>query len=222
MLAIPPKGNLSFVRDHLIKYYEDDMTNHALRAGALDAEIGAGEGGWFLVYSFPLEDMRALRSLARRRFGAFRPMEQRRDKATGAMLQGWQPIIATWILVYAFDMERMHGRILACPGVAGILCAPVTGKAVAIPDSWVHGLRERSFDDHVHAKSNVEYQAERHIKRLHTRPTKKQRKELDRLKKQAKDCGIGWDQSTWERINTLAPHERIAHLQRTLVLPAKG
>jgi hypothetical protein len=220
MVLAPPKGNLSLVRQRtMIENYEIEMTDHALRANPTDAElVPEAQGAWYLVHAYPGDSVQAMRWLARRRFGVFQPVEQRRHKETGMLVQGWQPVFPDWLMVYTWDIDRMQTRIINTPCVMDMLCDPVSLRPVPIDEEFVQGLRELSYAyrDRAPHPSNYRFHSERHIRRRMARPSKKQRKELDRLKKEAKDIGVGWDQHTWANINALAPHERIAHLQRTL------
>lgn len=200
-----------------VRAIEDEMTEAARKSATMEAEIVPTTcARWYLVQTFPLEEVRAMRWLARRRFGVFQPVEQRIHH--GVLVQGWQAIFPGWLLVYTWDIDRMQGRITSTPGVMDLFRYPVSLAPVPIPKDFVQMLRERAFDYRESAprRSSVGFHSERHVRRRTPRPNKKQRKELDRLKKQARDSGIGWDQHTWDNINSLAPHERIALLQRTL------
>jgi len=218
MLAPALKGNL----DPVWKKIEVD----ALRAidakmgkqGEVNAEISASPAQWFLVRTFPGDDLKALRWLARRRFGVFRPMQQRRIRRAGERLvQGWEPAFPGWLFVLCWDVEKMRSRISTCPGVMGLLCDPASNKAVPIDDDFIDRLRALAwlYDDRapIHL-GQVTVRARRNVRRI----GKQQRRTLDKLKKTLKSSGR-WDSSTWEAANELAPHERIALLQRTLNAP---
>lgn len=185
----------------------------------LEAEVSeATPAQWFLVHTFPGDDVRAMRWLARRRFGVFQPRQQRTTKG-GILVQGWQAIFPGWLMVYTWDINRMLPRILACPGVMDLFCEPVSLRPVPIPDWFVAELRQPEFEyrDNAPRPGHYRVHSERHIKRRIPPPTKKQRKELDTLKKQARQIGIGWDQHAWEQIRALDPYHRIEVLQRALL-----
>lgn len=108
------------------------------------AEATIDDPEWFLIETFPLSEARALRSLARRRFGAIQPMTQRRDRYSGILVQGWQPVFSGWLFVRTWSIRKMRRRILSAPGVLEILHDPVSGEARAIPDWFVDLLRAES------------------------------------------------------------------------------
>lgn len=223
MLAPTPKGNLGPVWDSLAADAERRMNGRVALAAPTHAELTPDEGDWFLVRVMPGEDLRALRHLARRRFGVFRPMHQRRDVVTDALLSGWEPVFPGWLMVFTWDIQKMQSRIRSCPGVTGILCHRVSQQPVSINVKekdgvyFVDRLRELSFTyKDVGPRSTDEVRGERQAKKSTVRRlTKPQRKALQKLKDAVKRQGL-WDQSTWEEANRLEPHERIALLQRAL------
>lgn len=189
------------------------LAAQAERQGPLDCEITqGGRANWYLIKALPGEQTRAMRWLAKRMFGAFRPMQQQVDRRTGQRLAGWQDVFPGWIFVFVWDIQRMKGRIARCPGVASIFSDPATKQPVAISDVFVQAIRALSFD---HSGTTNR----RHIAHAITvakpkprRLDKRQRKTLQRLKERAK-CEGRIDSSTWEKLNQLAPHKRIALLQ---------
>ena len=127
---------------------------------SLNAEIVPGAlSDWYVVRTRPGEDMRALRYLARRRFGVFRPMKQKVrmeiHPLTGHTIEKryetMEPVYPGMLLVFCWDIEKMRSRILACPGVHSILCNG-EGRAASIdvPDCegrrFIEKLRELSFE----------------------------------------------------------------------------
>lgn len=190
---------------------------------------------WFLVETFPGDDVRAMRWLARRRFGVFRPVEQRFHKVgerAGELMQGWQAVFPGWLFVYTWGNKDMWSRIRSQPGVMDIFHDPVSLQPHPIPDRFVQNLRKQSW-----VYEEVERRETREGRRhqARQRPTKQQRKALDRMQKAIKidpsaqrrlqaGCeghDIAWDESTWHKIHTLEPHERIALLTWTLMPPPR-
>lgn len=236
MLA-PPTGNMSKVYfDFAQRSREIDEAEAAMRrvvdnSRPLDAEITAGAtADWYLVRTFPGDDLRCMRHLARRRFGAFRPMQQRRDRRNSTAVQGWEPVFPGWLFVFVWDIKKMKTRLRACPGVLDILCDPVSQEPVPIDQKDADGV---GFVDRVRALGWVyEERAPRHVRhqgriakistaaaiasRPPRRPTKHERKQLDRLKVDFKTRRLEWDQETWADANRLDPQKRIALLVRTL------
>lgn len=115
------------------------------------AEASEDDPEWFLIETFPLSEPRALRSLARRRFGVIQPMTQRRDRYAGHLVQGWQPVFSSWLFVRTWNIRKMRRRILSAPGVLGILHDPVSGEARPIPDWFVEMLRAEGGEYYNHA-----------------------------------------------------------------------
>lgn len=73
-------------------------------------ELGPeAQGQWFLIRCEPGRDLTAQKWLASRKFGTFLPMT------------GLKRILPGWLCAYVFDIEAMRSRILALPGVVGIL-----------------------------------------------------------------------------------------------------
>jgi transcription antitermination factor NusG len=204
---------------------EDRVNERVERQGQTDAEVTEGEANWYLIRAYPGDDAKALRWLARRRFGAFRPMQQRHDKLTGKALQGWEPAFPGWIFVLCWDIGTMRTRITSCPGVMDLLCDPATNKPVPIEDGFVERVRALSWVYDENAPDVRHYsgmRADRNVKRIRPRVPKidkRTRKTLQKLKNALRAQGR-WDSSTWESANELAPHQRIALLQRTLNAPS--
>ncbi len=139
------------------------------RSAATEAEIGEGEARWYLVQTFAGDDVKAMRWLARRKFGVFRPMKQREDKRNGAKLQGWEAAFPGWLLVLTWDIKRMLRRILSQPGVKDILSHRISLEPQPIPDWFVTELRALSFkykDNAPHARyGRLYHEAERQVRR---------------------------------------------------------
>jgi hypothetical protein len=73
-------------------------------------QIGAEpKGEWYLIRCELGRDLTAQKWLASRRFGTFLPMN------------GLKRVLPGWLCAYVFDMHLMQDRILACPGVVGVL-----------------------------------------------------------------------------------------------------
>lgn len=220
-----------------IAVVESEMTEAARRSAALEAEISPEcAADWYLVQTFPGDDLRGMRWLARRRFGVFRPMTQRIDRQRGIHVQGWEPVFPGWLFVYCWDVGKMRARIEACPGIMSILCDPVSQSPVAVntPDKegigfvdrlralgWVYNENAPRLTRHApmrRAPSNPQ------PKRIVRRPTSKERKQLDALKNQFRTMGLEWDAEAWAHANRLDPYHRIALMRRTIgqMLPDVG
>lgn len=104
------------------------------------AEASDDDPRWFLIETFPASEARAIRSLARRHFGVIQPMTQRRDRYSGNLVQGWQPVFSGWLFVRTWNIRKMRRRILSADGVLEILHDAVSGEAWPIPDWFVDML----------------------------------------------------------------------------------
>ena len=192
-----------------LRHTELAISRQARLASPLEAEV-SGEADWYLVQTRNGNDVGAMRWLARRRFGVFRPMMQKRDR-NGGLLQGWQPVFPGWLFVFLWDARKMQARLKACPGVYDIFCDPVTNQPVPIDRcDFVARLRRMSHD----------YLEQAPRQRRHAgpigRPSRQERRQLDRLKDQLKHRGYARDHEIWTLAHGLAPHQRIALLMRTL------
>jgi hypothetical protein len=192
------------------------------RTNPTDAEIGEdATADWYLVRTFPGDDVRALRWLSRRRFGVFSPKQQRRaGRNDPRLVQGFEPVFPGWLFVYCWDIEKMKHRICASPGVMNIFCYPDTARPVPIDEDFIGQLRALGWVYREHAPHATHYnvRSDRSIRRIKSIP-KHQRKALHKLKKTLRQQA-NWDSSTWADANKLEPHERIALLKRAVSAPS--
>ena len=226
MLA-PPNGNLGQVYRAIERAEMRKIRRTATReineavscTASLEAEIVEGESAnWYLVHTFPGNDIKAMRYLARRRFGVFRPMQQRkRAKVEGQPIGGMEPCFPGWLFVYCWGVDKLRGRILSAPGVRSIFSDAVSLKPVVIGDDFVQRLREQAWviDDRI---GHIAQESDRQQQRRPTKLGKKERKTIDALKKSLKLLGK-FDPSTWAKAAELAPTKRIALLMQALQGP---
>jgi hypothetical protein len=150
---LEPNGNMADVyrQAHRLFDVAERVEREVNAAPALrqTEEIAEGDrADWYVIRTKPGEDMRALRWLARRWFGVFRPMQQRvRD---GVRYDAMEPVYPGMLLVFTWNIDRARPRIMRCPGVLGILCN-AEGRPVGVdmPDQdgkrFVEKLREISY-----------------------------------------------------------------------------
>lgn len=231
MLAKTPKpnGNLGAVMAAVIAQAEHSMNALVERSRPTDAEVSDAPAKWYLVRTFPGDDGRAMRWLARRRFGVFQAMQQRRaGRNDPRLVQGYEPVFPGWVFVFCWDVEKMRARIESTPGVMKLLCDPATNNPVPIDEDFIERLRALSWVYNENAPHAQHYtrnystvRATRALARMkppRNKIDKRTRKTLQNLKNALRATGK-WEQPLWEEANTLAPHERIALLQRTLNAP---
>lgn len=210
-------GNMGQVYRECAKLAEATIQEMDRRTGPMDAEISEGStSNWYLVNTYPGDDVRAMRWLARRRFGVFRPMQQRVYKPRGVAVQGWESVFPGWLFVLVWDMTKMKARIQATPGVMSLLCDPVSGNPVPIADDFVERLRTLGWVYREHAPrlaafgSHVNVTAARHRKR---RP-----RSSNRIRKAHKGDAARLLKDQWVNASRLDSAERIA-LLKTSILP---
>lgn len=134
------------------------MTERALRVGPLDAECDDGAAYWYLVVCKPGSIGKASRWLARRRFGLFDPMQRRRDGRSG-----WERVFSDYLFVFAWDIDKLRARILACAGVDHIV--EEFGAPARIPDSFILELRRLPWIEDVIEGKRTERDGKRRRRR---------------------------------------------------------
>lgn len=227
-------GNMSVVYfDHVKRQREIDKAEQQMRqvmanAKPLEAEIVPGAPvGWYLVHTRAGRDLHALRWLAKRMFGVFRPMQQRKTPSwEGQSIGMMEPIFPGWLFVFVLGMTRaQRDKISVCPGVLDLLRDPASGEPVLISDDFIAELRAQSwvYNQRLGYAGTT---ARRHENRLRQvrppRPLKlgrKERKTIEKLKKALKVSGK-FEPSTWANAAELAPAKRIALLLQALRGPA--
>lgn len=190
-------------------------------------EIAEGaKADWYLVRTFPGDDLKAMRWLARRRFGVFRPTQQRRaSRNDHRLVQGREAMFPGWLFVFCWDIGTMRDRILACPGVMQILCYPDTVRPVPIDErGFIDRLRAIADDysenaPHARAYTIARRNTVRIAKGRRPRLDKHRRKQLHTLKERAK-IELHWDEETWKSINELDANARISVLLQALNAPS--
>jgi hypothetical protein len=186
----------------------------------LEAEIRSGvPAAWYLCRTAPGKELRAHYWLPRRRFGSFLPMQRRRN-ANGVPIAGGglELMFPTWIFARVWYTSEEHYKLLACPGVAGLLEHP-DGRAAEIDYDFVMHLRqiaEHEAELAGKAPGHAAIAGRRHARRMH----KHDRKKMHRLTDLAKSRGV-FEKSDWADIMGLDPHERIAFLQKSLAAPSQ-
>ncbi len=227
MLARTPNGNLLAVYRAVIERAEHFINTIVENQNPIDAEITEGMADWYLVRTFPGDDIRAMRWLARRRFGVFQPMQQRHaNRNDHRLVQGFEPVFPGWLFVFCWDIKKMRARIRSCPGVMQILCDPATDKPVPIEETFIDRLRALNwvYDENAPHPRHYTVKASRNVKRIKPKCQKINKRTkitLKKLKNALKAKGK-WEPSTWEGANELAPHERIALMLKTLNAPSIG
>lgn len=188
---------------------EPQIMEAARATTRMEAEVDEGPANWYLVQTYPGDDLRAMRWLSRRRFGTFRPMQPRDGGGGEAAFPGW-------LFVFVWDMDKMAARIRATPGVMGILCDPVTLRPAPIRDRWVQQVREFSWQIQERRPRAPAPALNPQKAAKPGRPKPRERKALDQLKKALRLAGISYSDDQWTFINALVPRLRIAVLQMSL------
>ena len=191
---------------------EAQINAAATAAGPIAAEIGEDStGNWYLIQTFAGDERRTLRHLARRRFAVFLAMRPRDDNDGF----GAERTAPGWLLVYVFDIEKMRARLLATPGVTGILYDPKTQAPMVIDQDFVDTAKGLHWQVKHRQSVNVPDANPQKLAQPR-RPTKRERKCLDQLKKAMKVAGIVFNMDQWEFMNRLVPRLRIALMEHVL------
>lgn len=217
---------------------EDSVNARVSASDSLNYEFGTEDAvaDWFLVHTYPGQDVNAFRWLARRGFGVFQPMMQRVQRATQTVVQGREPMFPGWLFVYCRDIGKHASRLRVCPGVAGILSDPATnrpipidqpemtrdGKACTYPRiGFVEKLQIWSEEYNPNAprahngQTHYEARSARNIKRSSRRLAPRERRDLARMTDEAKRRDI-WNEEQWVQVMHLDPGARIGMLMAVL------
>lgn len=136
------------------------------RDSATQVITEGAEGCWYFIRCAPGRDLTAMNWLARRRFGVFLPM------------QGLKRVLPGWLCAYVWNIEAMQERILACPGVLGILKCHKHAP-VALKPAFIISLAREAWTGKPlpHARPSSEKKK---------RKSKKDRRSLRKAKRDAK------------------------------------
>ena len=176
---------------------------HALVICEIDQHSPAS---WYLVRVVPGRDMQALRWLAARGFGAFRPMMRSPKSEIMA------PVFPGWLFVFVWNIGRMQHAVALCPEISGFLLNADHQRPAIISDDFVSRMRTLAW---VETETNAHRLRYERQKKKPAKLQKRQRQALRKLKETVKKTAH-WDESMWEQANSLAPHERIALLQQAV------
>lgn len=129
------KGNLGQVRDVLggpsaSAIIDYQGANHT-RAEVLPGVVPH----WYLLDTHPGEDRIAAAHLIARRFGVYQPQVSLTEVKRGRKVVSKRAMFPGYLLVFVWDIEAHFARIVACPGVRGVVMkhiAPVGTTAPAV------------------------------------------------------------------------------------------
>lgn len=94
---------------------------------------------WHVVTVLPGQERTAAEDLSDRCFGVYLPESEHTEVRRGRKVDFKRIMLPGYVLVFVWDIERHHGRILACDGVRGLLM--VNGHAAVVPDRFVNIVR---------------------------------------------------------------------------------
>lgn len=116
------------------------LSERADKAGPLCAEIVSGsEPRWYIVVTTPGQEGIAAGHLIGRRFGVYQPRFPDPKIIRGRKQRRWRNLFPCYLFVFVWDAERHARRILACPGVARMLC--IGERPVPVPFDVIDHLR---------------------------------------------------------------------------------
>jgi transcription antitermination factor NusG len=107
-----------------------------------DADLVAGRApAWHLLVTAPNRERTAASNLSGRRFGVFLPEFEENIIKHGRPCTRIEPLFRGYLLIFVWDIDRHRDRIMACPGVAGIMRRIDSGAAVELSDALVDQIR---------------------------------------------------------------------------------
>lgn len=180
------------------------------RQGPLDAELrpnGGGEphGHWWAVTTMPNHEGIAGAYLIARRFGIYLPQFPQTQIRRGRKIDYTRNMLPGYIFVYVWDIARHWRRILAIPGVTGMLPR-------IVPDHMIDTLRAEEN------KLNPEYVMEEVI--YYRKRRKKQQQHVVQRRTQVNpdDIVSVHAKSYWTGIETMNEQQRESLLHKALGL----
>jgi transcription antitermination factor NusG len=127
-------GNLAAVFLDYAKRAEQVMRDMDARRGKRDAEVVEGiSPSWHVLLIEPQREATAAGHLVGRRFGIYLPMLYRKMVSRGRLIEQSRPMFPGYLFVFVWDLDTHRGRIMACPGVSGVLMVDDVRYAV-VPD----------------------------------------------------------------------------------------
>ncbi|WP_158255419.1 transcription termination/antitermination protein NusG [Rhodopseudomonas palustris] len=139
MAAEMKAGNLGEMREVLRgELQRGQIVDHAGRNGYLAEIVPGARGAWYAVETVPGEDRIAAAWLCARRFGVYLPELKFVEDRRGRKVDVVRLMFPGYVFVFVWDIDAHFTRILACPGVRGVV---MTQRAPAVDDRVSFRLR---------------------------------------------------------------------------------
>lgn len=181
-----------------------DAIAHSPLATILPEEA---KGRWYIATTLPNHENIAAAHLIARRFGLYQPRKPSSYIIKGKKRSVMRNLAPGYLFVLVWDIDRDFRRILAVPGVTGIINMPV-------PDKQVNKLRaaENSERPLVYVDDVVKVRKRR---KKYTQVTRREEVSVDQDEIVSVTC-----YDAWAEIAALAEPERIGKLHTALGLDA--
>ncbi|NEV80101.1 hypothetical protein DYI24_23990, partial [Rhodopseudomonas sp. BR0C11] len=150
-VAVMQTGNLNEVREALRgDLQKGQIVDHAGHNGYSAEIVPNVKGAWYVVETMPGEERIAAAWLCARRFGVYLPEFEVTEIRRGRKVDAVRRMFPGYVFVFVWDIEAHFVRILACPGVRGVM---MTQSAPAACDVAVYrvrgGLRPAAVPDEI-------------------------------------------------------------------------
>lgn len=121
------KGNLGEVRSALAGRAQHGQIVDYAGHNDMRAEVLPGaEAKWYVIETHPGEDRIAAAHLIARRFGVYMPEREVTDVRRGRKVDVRRALFPGYLFVFVWDVEAHFSRIIACPGVRGMVMMNAT------------------------------------------------------------------------------------------------
>lgn len=143
MAAEMKAGNLGEVREALRgELQRGQIVDHAGRNDYLAEIAPDARGAWYVVETVPGEDRVAAAWMCARRFGVYLPELKFVEDRKGRKVDVVKLMFPGYLFVFVWDVEAHFTRIVACPGVRGMLKPGQGGLIPAeVPDAVIDQIR---------------------------------------------------------------------------------
>jgi hypothetical protein len=139
------RGNMARVFLDLARDAEESVRFMDERQGPYHAEIVEGcEPLWHVLKVAPAHDNIAAGHLLARRFGVYVPTFLKQKIERGTLRRRRMLLLPGYVFLFVWNLKRHMRRVLACPGVSGILLA--AGEPAIVPDKMIDELQAREFE----------------------------------------------------------------------------
>lgn len=155
-------------------FYTQLANERRERQGPLDAQLAADTvPNWHIVTTLPSHEHIASGHLIGRRFGVYHPLYRETIVRRGRKADVVRQLFPGYLFVFVWGIDEHYRRIVACPGVTGLLLA--AGRPAVVPDQVIREIEATEmWEDQglAQAVANASYSEPVHKKRKWRRKPK--------------------------------------------------